>query len=141
MSMNEDLQSANEELESSKEELHLLNEKLATVNSQLEDKVAELERANDDVMNLVTSAGIAAVFLDANLRIKRFTPAAPGVLNLPPTDVGRPFRDLSPRFTDESLLEDMGRVMDRPTPLENDVRTNDGRFYVRRVLPYRPADG
>jgi PAS domain S-box-containing protein len=140
-SMNEELQSANEELESSKEELHLLNEKLATINSQLEDKVAELERANDDVMKLVTSAEIAAVFLDPNLRIKRFTPAATGLLNLLPTDVGRPFRDLSPRFTDESLLEDMGRVMDRPTPLENDVRTNDGRFYVRRVLPYRTADG
>jgi len=139
--MNEELPSANEELESLKEELQLLNEKLATIKSQLEDKVAELERANDDVVNLATSTGIAAVFLDPNLRIKRLTPAATGLLNLLPTDVGRPFRDLSPRFADESLLEDIGRAMDHPTPLENDVRTEDGRFYVRRILPYRTADG
>jgi two-component system CheB/CheR fusion protein len=139
--MNEELQSSNEERESSKGELQRLNEKLATINSQLEDRVAELERANDDMMNLLTSTGVAAVFLDPNLRIKRFTPAATGLLNLLPTDVGRPFRDLSPRFEEESLLADMGRAMERPTPLENDVRTDDGRFYVRRVLPCRTADG
>ena len=96
MSMNEELQSTNEEMETSKEELQSLNEELSTVNSQLQDKVQELDAANNDMVNLLASTDIATVFLDADLRIKRFTPPTARLLNLLPTDLGRPFRDIAP---------------------------------------------
>ena len=135
MSMNEELQSTNEEMETSKEELQSLNEELSTVNSQLQDKVHELDAANNDMVNLLASTEIATVFLDADLRIKRFTPATATLLNLLATDLGRPFRDLAPRVPDASLIEDCRRVIEQLTPLETVARADDAKAYLRRVLP------
>ncbi|HET6497236.1 MAG TPA: PAS domain S-box protein, partial [Thermoleophilia bacterium] len=140
VSMNEELQSTNEEMETSKEELQSLNEELSTVNSQLQDKVHELDGANDDMLNLLASTEIAAVFLDADLRIKRYTPPTVKLLNLLPTDVGRPFRDLAPWATDAALLDACRRVLDTLTPLEAVVRVDHAEAYLRRVLPYRTSD-
>ena len=91
MSLNEELQSVNEEMETSKEEFQSLNEKLNTVNQQLQEKVDELEQANNDITNLLLSSEVATVFLDTELRIRRFTPPTAKLLNLQESDVGRPF--------------------------------------------------
>ncbi len=140
LSMNEELQSTNEELESSKEELQSLNEELSTVNSQLQDKVHELDASNNDLSNLLASTDIATVFLDADLRIKRFTPPTAQLLHLLPADLGRPFRDLAPQVPDPALVDDARRVLDTLTPNETVVRNGNARAYLRRVLPYRTAD-
>jgi two-component system CheB/CheR fusion protein len=140
MSMNEELQSTNEEMETSKEELQSLNEELSTVNSQLQDKVHELDSANNDMVNLLASTDIATVFLDGDLRIKRFTPPTTRLLNLLPTDLGRPFRDIAPRVADPALFDDCRRVIEKLAPLELVVRADDTAAYLRRVLPYRTAD-
>ena len=140
MSMNEELQSTNEELESSKEELQSLNEELSTVNSQLQDKVQELDAANNDMGNLLTSTDIATVFLDGDLRIKRFTLPTAKLQNLLPSDLGRPFRDIALAVADAALLDDCRRVLETLTPIELVVQADDMRTYLRRVLPYRTAD-
>ena len=137
MSMNEEMQSANEELETSKEELQSFNEELSTVNSQLQDKVDELERANSDIRNLLNSTEIATVFLDTDLRIRRFTPATRQLLNLIESDIGRPIRDFALRFTDKTLMQDAGRVLDQHKPVETVIRSEAGLDYLRRILPYR----
>jgi two-component system CheB/CheR fusion protein len=136
MSSNEELQSSNEELETSKEELQSLNEELATVNSQLQEKVDELDRSNDDLANLMAATHIAAVFLDADLSIKKFTPPTRDLFRLIDTDVGRAFRDFAPRFVDDSLLGDCQRVLESAAPMEKEVCTDAKRWYLRRVLPY-----
>ena len=140
MSMNEELQSTNEEMETSKEELQSLNEELITVNSQLQDKMQELDSAQNDMVNLLASTEIATVFLDTTLCIKRFTPPTGRLLNLLATDVGRPFCDISLRVVDPALLEDCRRVLEKLTPVETVARADDGTAYLRRVLPYRTAD-
>jgi two-component system CheB/CheR fusion protein len=137
MSMNEELQSANEELETSKEEMQSLNEELTTVNSQLQEKVADLESANNDLDNLFSSTDVATVFLDRHLRVKRFTPASTRFLNLIDTDVGRPLGDITSRFTDTNLVRDCGEVLRTLVPQEGQLQTHDGRWCLRRILPYR----
>jgi len=140
MSMNEELQSTNEEMETSKEELQSLNEELSTVNSQLQDKVHELDSATNDMLNLLASTDIATVFLDRELRIKRYTPPTVRLLNLLATDLGRPFADIAPRVADAALFDDCRRVIDTLAPAEALVRANQAEAYLRRVLPYRTAD-
>ncbi len=140
MSVNEELQSSNEELETSKEELQSLNEELTTANLQLEIKIQELEATNNDLDNLLTSTNIATLFLDTKLHIRQFTPAATKLFTLIPSDIGRPISDIAQRFTDPSLLADAAAVLRQPSSPKREVQAQDGRWYVRQVLPYRTRD-
>jgi len=135
--VNEELQCANEELESSKEELQALNEELKAVNMQLEDRVMELQASHNDITNLLASTDIATIFLDTELRVRRFTPATSRLVNLIAADAGRPFRDFSRNFSDEDILQDARRVLERLSPVEKEVCTDEGRTFLRRILPYR----
>jgi two-component system CheB/CheR fusion protein len=137
LSMNEELQSTNQELTTSKEELQSMNEELTTLNAQLQDKVHELTAVNDDLANLLARADIATVFLDTELRIKRFTTAATHVLNLQTSDTGRPMNHIAPNLVDVDLSRDARRVLDTATLLEQEVAAQDGRQYFLRILPYR----
>jgi len=140
MSINEELQSSNEELETSKEELQSLNEELTTANTQLEGKIREVEAANNDLDNLLTSTNIATLFLDRNLRIRRFTPAATRLFSLIASDIGRPIGDVAQKFTDPGLLTDAADSLEHSTTPRQEVQAHDGRWYVRQVLPYRTRD-
>ncbi|MBI1914684.1 MAG: PAS domain-containing protein [Planctomycetes bacterium] len=140
MSINEELQAANEELETSKEELESLNEELSTVNAQLQDKVEELEGTNNDLANLLACTDIATIFLDTDFAIKRFTPAATRLINLIPSDVGRPLSDIATKFIDAELLSDARQVLENLSPLQKDIEAGPGRWYIRRILPYRTQD-
>ncbi|XZE19755.1 chemotaxis protein CheB [Pirellulaceae bacterium SH449] len=140
MSINEELQSVNEELETSKEELQSLNEELGTVNSELQEKVAELDKTTDDLLNLISSTEIATIFLDKQLNIKKFTPSTKSLLNLLSTDIGRPLRDIAPRFVYDQMMAECQEVLIHPTTLDREIETDDNRFYLRRILPYRTGD-
>jgi len=141
-SANEDLQSTNEELEASKEELHALNEELVTVNSELQGKLEELHQANGDMENLFTSSGIATIFLDRHLTIKRFSPAMAVVLNLIPSDLGRTFRHRSGTIDWPRLPQDIEDVLEKQAPIEREVISReDGRCFSLRILPYLTTKG
>ncbi len=140
LALNEELQSSNEELESSKEELQSLNEELATVNAQLEDKIAELARNHDDLNNLLSSTHVATVLLDRDLKIRRFTPSALSMFTLQPGDEGRPLSDISRRTEDASFNAHLADVLRSGEAIEAEVRAQDGRSLLRRVLPYRSAN-
>ncbi len=137
MSMNEELQSANEELETSKEELQSLNEELSTVNVELFEKVTELNVANNDILNLLSSTEIATLFLDTQLLIQRFTLPTVKLLNVRASDIGRPLSDITTRFVDDSLLSDCRQVIKDGSPLQGEIEGDESRMYLRRVLPYR----
>jgi two-component system CheB/CheR fusion protein len=139
-SMNEELQSANEELETSKEELQSINEELVTVNHQLQAKIVQLEATTNDIANLLSSTDIAVVFLDEKFRVRRFTPSVIDLLELIDTDIGRPITDLAQKFTDGNLLADARAVLQNLIPIEREVESHSGRWYLRRTLPYRTAE-
>jgi two-component system CheB/CheR fusion protein len=140
MSVNEELRSSNEELETSKEELQTLNEELSTVNTELKTNVIELEQANNDLDNLLTSTNIATIFLDTSFHVRRFTPATTRLFNLIPTDVGRSIGDITQRCSDPDLLRDAAAVLADLSSISKEVQDRDGRWFVRQTLPYRTHD-
>lgn len=141
MSMNEEFQSTNEELETSKEELQSLNEELTTLNTQLQQKIDDERRMSDDLNNLLSSSGIATLFLDTDFKIMRFTPAVRDLFNLITKDIGRPFSDITGKVKDPDILKDAEKVLDTLVTSECEVESNDGRWFVRRILPYRTQSG
>jgi len=136
-SANEEYQSTNEELETSREEIQSSNEELETVNAELNRRIAELDRANSDLRNLNSSTQIATIFLDAELHIKSFTPAAEAVFRLIAGDIGRPITDLTAQFAGDHLMDDVSEVLHTLTPRERELVGTNGRHYLSRVLPYR----
>jgi two-component system, chemotaxis family, CheB/CheR fusion protein len=139
-SMNEELQSTNEELETSKEEMQSFNEELHTVNSQLQHKVHELEDSTNDLNNLLTGTETVTLFVDANLCIKWFTPSTRELFNLMLSDVGRPISHFARKFDDENLLADAEKVLQKLIVVAAEVLSSAGRWYLRRMLPYRTLD-
>jgi two-component system, chemotaxis family, CheB/CheR fusion protein len=140
-SVNEELQSTNEELETSKEELQSVNEELSTVNAELQDRVADLSRANNDMNNLLAGTGIGMVFVDHQMRISRFTPAATQVINLIAGDVGRPVEHVVSNLVGyDHLSEDIRTVLENLTPIEAEVQVKSGGWYLMRIRPYRTME-
>jgi two-component system CheB/CheR fusion protein len=137
-STNEEMQSTNEELETSKEELQSVNEELSTVNVELQSKLSDLARLNSDMNNLLAGTGIATVFVDLQLRILRFTPAARYVIHLIETDSGRPVSHITSNLINYTTLdEDVRSVLNTLIPCEKEVQSLEGNWYLQRIRPYR----
>jgi two-component system CheB/CheR fusion protein len=140
LSSNEELQSTNEELETAKEELQSANEELTTVNEQLQRRNLELDLANNDLTNLLSSTSIPVIMVGGDLRLRRLTGPAKRVLNLLPTDLGRPISDLHLAAVGARPQEMVHEVIERVQPVEREVRDREGRWHLMRVYPYRTAE-
>ncbi len=141
VSVNEEAQSTNEELEASKEEMQSLNEELATINGELAANVEELDRANADLKNLYAATEIATIFLDGNLVVRNFTPAAATFFNLLESDLGRPLTDLAGSLHYPDLEAQVREVFATGTSAERRVSSGqNGRHYLVRLAPYRDRD-
>ncbi|HEY9761068.1 MAG TPA: chemotaxis protein CheB [Trichocoleus sp.] len=140
LSSNEELQSSNEELETAKEEIQATNEELSLINDELQRRNFELTQISSDLQNLISSTNIPILMLSSDLRIRRFTPLAQTILHLIPTDVGRPFRDISPALNLPDLEAQILEVMDTLTPKEQEVQDHEGHWYDLRIRPYRTID-
>ena len=138
-STNEELQSANEELMTSKEELQSLNEEASTVNAELQGRIDELGRANDDLKNLLDSTEIATIFLDIDLRVRRFTPASTSLVPLTGADIGRSITHFSTELVNVDVGSLAATLLDDLVVRELEVVTKDDRNYLLRVRPYRTS--
>ncbi len=127
LSTNEELRSANEKLENSREEIRSANEALA--------------RANADLRNLLDGTQIAMIFLDRDLRVKRSTAAVGEIYNLIPADRGRPLEHITHNAVEMPPLPSLEELSSPDAAVAHEIRTTDGRWYIRRVRPYVGAEG
>jgi two-component system CheB/CheR fusion protein len=137
---NEELQSTNEELTTSKEEMQSMNEELQTVNHELQAKIDQLSRTSDDLRNLLNSSNIATLFLDEELKVRRFTAPTTGLIKLIPGDTGRPITDLVSDLDYPGLAEDAREVLRSLVFQERQVRARDGRWFTVHINPYHTQD-
>ena len=115
-----ELEEAN--LETLKGELHSLKEELRIVSNQLLEKAWDLRKAHEDMTNLVVNTDIAAIFLDTNMCIQRFTPSAGQLLfGLIATDTGRPVSSCASPLTGEDLINDARQVLDKLMPITKEI--------------------
>jgi len=140
LSSNEELQSTNEELETAKEELQSSNEELSTLNDELQNGNLALSQTASDLNSLLSAVDIPIVILGNDRCLRRFTPAAQRLLNLIPTDIGRPIAQIRPNLELPSLDRVASEVIESLRPLETEVRDENGHWYLLRVRPYRTSE-
>jgi len=140
LSSNEELQSTNEELETAKEEIQATNEELNTVNDELHRRNIEANQVNNDLQNLLSSTNIPILMMGADLCIRCFTPLAQRILNLIPTDVGRPLGDINHNLNVPDLEQQILEVINTLSVQEQEVQDREGRWYDLRIRPYRTID-
>jgi two-component system CheB/CheR fusion protein len=139
-STNEELQSTNEELTTSKEEMQSLNEELYTVNAELQSKVDDLSIVNGDMKNLLNSTDIATIFLDSEMRIRRFTERATQIFKLIAADLHRPLSDINNELDYPELELDSSEVLRTLVFRERQIPTRNGRWFSVRIMPYRTVE-
>ena len=138
--INEELRAATEELETSKEELQSVNEELTTVNLELKHKVEEVGQSNNDLQNLMASTDIGTIFVDRELRIKRYTPSAQRIFNLIPSDINRPLSHVTHNLEYEHLLKDAAEVLKSLAIVTREIKSAADQWYLARSSPYRTLE-
>lgn len=134
---NEELTASNEELQSTNEELHSVNEELHTVNSEYQSKIQQLVDLNNDVDNLLQSTDIGVVFLNKQLKIRRFTSAATKAISLVNSDVGRPLENLAHNMDVPNLIELLSEVIETGEAIDREVTLrNREENLLLRINPY-----
>jgi two-component system, chemotaxis family, CheB/CheR fusion protein len=139
-SANEELQSTNEELETTKEELQSSNEELQTINEELRLRNTTLSQTTNDFNNLFSSVNIPVLMLNEQLQIRQYTPHAQKLINIRPTDVGRPISDIRLNLNIENLEPILHEVLETLGTRELEVQDRDGRWHLLRVRPYRTSE-
>lgn len=134
---NEELQASNEELQSTNEELQSVNEELYTVNIEYQRKIGELTELANDMDNLLSSTDVGTIFLDSELRIRKFTPQIAGSFNLLEHDTGRTIETFANRLVYPGLVEDLRRVLTTQEKIEKEIQDVGGKALFVRILPYR----
>ena len=137
---NEEMVASNEELQSVNEELHSVNEELHTVNAEHQRKIAELSEVNRDIGHLLESIDVATIYLDADLRIRKYTPLAASIFSLVEHDVGRFLASFNHPLIYPAFMQDVKRVRDGDGRIEHEVQSRDGKWYLARLLPYRVSE-
>ena len=75
------------------------------------------------------------------MRIFRFTPQAAQLVNLIPTDLGRPLGHIVSNLVGyDYLIEDVKEVLASLIPREIEVQTQNGSWYLLRIRPYRTLE-
>jgi len=102
--------------------------------------VDELSQASNDMKNLLESTDIATLFLDSTLRIRRFTTRTAKIINLIPSDAGRPITDIASGLDYRDLAKDAQEVLRTLVFMEKQVAASDGHWFRLRIMPYRTLE-
>ncbi|WP_417914033.1 chemotaxis protein CheB [Candidatus Electronema sp. JM] len=135
LASNEELLASNEELQSTNEELNSVNEELSTVNTEYQSKILELTELYNDIDNLFCSADIGFIFVDRQLRIRKYTPAVCRVINLMEQDVGRWISDMAAPLLGD-VEHEFNSLLGTRKKREKVVRHDADNWYLVQFIPY-----
>ncbi|MEM7785490.1 MAG: PAS domain S-box protein, partial [Planctomycetota bacterium] len=128
---------SNEEMQSTNEELQSVNEELYTVNHEYQRKIGELTELTDDMNNLFELTEVGVIYLDRQLRVRRFTPRIAQTFSLMPQDIGRPISNFAHNIDDETVFEELDKVVNEEQEVEREVKDRQGNHWLMKIMPYR----
>jgi CheY-like chemotaxis protein len=122
--------------------IEMVSDMMRVINTQLMSTLVELENTRNDLRNLLDISGVAAVFVDGNLLIRRFTPLATSIFRLTESDISRPLTAIATVLAYPGLDGDFRRLIKTQQMVEGAIATRDPSLrYWMRMTPYRRKDG
>jgi two-component system, OmpR family, phosphate regulon sensor histidine kinase PhoR len=97
------------------------------------EKLIEL---NDELENYFNNTIIPQLFVDANMILRKFTPAAMTHFKLSESDVGRHIDDVSNNIRFPTIIENIAEVIESSEGLQKEIQTTDKLWYQMNILPY-----
>ena len=125
---NEELMASNEELQSTNEELQSVNEELLTVNAEFKTKEIQAAEAEADERSVIDKSGIGILFLDNQLRVRKFSPVAQDVFKLGYKHINLSFASL-PSDRVKIVLSSVNQVLNSGGLVEHEIIDEDGTVY------------
>ena len=141
---NEELQTTNEEIRSANEELTASNEELIASNEELQRLNRRLTVLTDDMRNLLESMDVGSIFLDRNLRIRRFNPKVGKFFKVTEADTNREITDFTTSIESDclaELIEAVESVTDSGKTVELSLEADISGDWLAKISPYRTSAG
>lgn len=99
-------------------------------------QIKDLTAGNDELENYFRNTIIPQLFVDADLKLRKFTPPAMKQFDLSYEDLGRPVSEIKDNFRFPSIQENIEWVIENNEILEKEIQTTDMRWYQMNILPY-----
>ncbi|MFC4211068.1 ATP-binding protein [Pedobacter lithocola] len=100
------------------------------------EKISELIELNEELENYFSNTIIPQLFVDANLRLRKFTPPAMKQFTLKEEFIGKPFEEFIDNFRYPTIIENISAVIESGEILEKEIQTTDMKWYQMNILPY-----
>ncbi|RNI27041.1 sensor histidine kinase [Rufibacter latericius] len=100
------------------------------------DRLDKLIELNDELENYFSNTIIPQLFVDADMILRKFTPAAMTHFKLSDSDVGRHINEVSNNIRFPTIIENIHEVIDSNKSLEKEIQTTDKVWYQMNILPY-----
>jgi PAS domain S-box-containing protein len=102
--------------------------------------IKQVSRLHSDLHNLLQAAEVTALFLDSDLRLRRYAGGLERLLAVGPADIGRPLAGLGGGPDTDLLAASAAEVMRTLQPIECEVRGRDGGCHLARLRPHVGTD-
>ncbi|AOM79637.1 sensor histidine kinase [Pedobacter steynii] len=100
------------------------------------EQISTLIEINEELENYFSNTIIPQLFVDAELRLRKFTPPAMKQFDLKDEFIGRHLEEIRENFRFPTIIDNIRLVIDTGTILEKEIQTTDMRWYQMNILPY-----
>ena len=100
------------------------------------EQIKELTHDKDELENYFRNTIIPQLYVDGNLKLRKFTPPAMKQFNLSKSDLGKSIVDIKDNLRFMTIEENIQDVLESSEILEKEIQTTDMRWYQMNIIPY-----
>ncbi|MFC7000059.1 sensor histidine kinase [Rufibacter roseus] len=100
------------------------------------NEIEKLIELNEELENYFNNTIIPQLFVDADMILRKFTPAAMTQFSLSSSDLGKHIEDVANNIRFPTILDNIHEVIDSKLGLEKEIQTTDKLWYQMNILPY-----
>jgi two-component system phosphate regulon sensor histidine kinase PhoR len=101
-----------------------------------QQKIEKLVELNDELENYFRNTIIPQLFVDSNMRLRKFTPPAMKQFSFSPDDIGKSMDELIDNIRYSTIIEDVFNVIKTGEIYEKEIQTSDFRWFQMNIIPY-----